>query len=177
MTKRRVIPLVLLLAVLVPAVPATPREKAAKPYEDKASTIEVVRFSIQPGVEFPPDYLVSLMEELVDQLKKTDKFLEVLREGEKPTVPAAEDSRRLKLMGIVTAFQPGSRAKRNLIGFGAGKTRIAAHVLWFDAGSGELLWQADVEGRVVAGLTGGESIGATRDLAKKIAKETKKKLF
>lgn len=175
MTRRTVIPLVLLLAVLVPAVPA--REKAARPLKDKASTIEVVRFSIQPGVEFPPDYLVSLMEELVDQLKKTDKFLEVLREGEKPTVPAAEDSRRLKLMGIVTAFQPGSRAKRNLIGFGAGKTRIAAHVLWFDTDSGELLWQADVEGRVVGGLTGGESIGATRDLAKKIAKETKKKLF
>lgn len=163
-----------LVAALALTVPVASGDKDAKQHKNKFQTVEVVRFDVQQGVEFPLDYLITLTEELVDQLKQTGKFKEVLREGETPTLAAVAG---LRLVGTVTEFQKGSRAKRYLIGFGAGKTKVVAHVRWIDRQTNEVVFEDDVDGKVIMGFTGGESIGATRGLAKEVAKVTKKTFF
>jgi maltose-binding protein MalE len=47
----------------------------------------------------------------------------------------------------------------------------------YDAATGNVLFEKDVEGKVIIGLMGGDSAGATRGLAKEVAKVTKKKFF
>ncbi len=164
--------LALLLAVALALAP--PTAAAKDQYKNKYKTIEVTRFDIQEGVEFSADWLITLTEELVMQLQNTKKFKEVLRQGE---TPAAPDLPSLQLTGTVTEYQKGSRAKRYLIGFGAGKTKVVAHVKWLDRATGQVLFEDDVDGKVVMGGLGGESIGATRGLAKEVAKVTKGKFF
>lgn len=170
---------VLVLVALVAVLPASAsgrddgkKDKGDKP-KSKYAAVEVVRFDVKQGVEIPADYLITLTEELVSQLQGTKLFNQVMREGENPSDPAAAS---LKLVGTVTEFKAGSRAKRYLIGFGAGKTKIKAHVKLVDRSSGEVVLERDVDGNVVIGAMGGDSIGATRGLAKEVAKETKKKL-
>lgn len=130
---------------------------------DRYETILVNRFTIEKGVEFPMDYAATLQEELVSQLRKS-KFKEVLREGEKPSRKA----RALRVDGAIIEFHAGSRAKRYLVGFGAGKTKIVAHVRFIDQESGNVLLEKNVDGKVIIGFVGGDSLGATRGLAKEL---------
>ena len=145
-----------------------------KKHKNKYQNIEVVRFDIKEGVNFPADYLHTMTEELVSQLQQTGKFGQVLREGE---TPDKADAPTVRLVGTVTEFQPGSRAKRYLVGFGSGKTKIVAHVKFLDKATGEVLFEDDVDGKVWQGNVGGESIGATRGLAKEVAKVSKQQFF
>ncbi len=164
-----------LVAALALATPGAAGNQDTKQYKKKYQTIEVLRFDIQPGVDFPADYLITMTEELVTHLQKTQKFKQVLREGE---TPADVEAPGMRLTGTVTKYKKGSRAKRYLIGFGAGKTKVAAHVQWLDRETGEVLFEADVDGKVLlGGLIKSESVGATRGLAKEVAKVTKKKFF
>jgi curli biogenesis system outer membrane secretion channel CsgG len=83
----------------------------------------------------------------------------------------------LKLNGTVTHYDKGSRAKRYLVGFGAGKTKIVAHITVADKETGEVLFEDDVDGKVVMGGMGGDSLGATRGLAKEVAGKIKESFF
>jgi curli biogenesis system outer membrane secretion channel CsgG len=164
-----------LAAVLVLGVAASAQKKQATGLKNKYANIEIVRFEIKEGVEkFSADWLITMTEELYTQLKQTGKFKEVLREGETPTEAAAPT---IKLTGIVTEFNPGSRAARYLVGFGAGSTKIKAHIKILDSTTNEVLFEDDVDGKVVMGAMGGESVGATRGLAKEVASKTKKVFF
>jgi curli biogenesis system outer membrane secretion channel CsgG len=146
-----------------------------KSVKGKYQAIEVARFDIKPGVEkFSPDWLVTMNEELIKQLQETAKFKEVLREGEKPSDASTPT---LMLVGTVTEYNPGNRAARYMVGFGAGKTKVKAHVKILDKATNEVLFEDDVDGKVIMGVIGGESIGATRGLAKEVASKTKKKFF
>lgn len=129
--------------------------------------IEVMRFNSGPGVDFPPDYLATMMEELVAQLTETGKFQQVLRQGE---TPAQANTPTIRLIGTVTDFNKGSRAMRYVVGFGAGKTKVKAHVKFIDSSTGDVRLEKNVDGAVWIGFIGGESIGATRGLAKEVAK-------
>jgi curli biogenesis system outer membrane secretion channel CsgG len=139
----------------------------------KYNTVEVVRFDTKEGVDFPPDFSVRLNEELVTELQKSKRFAEVLREGE---APKEEGAPALKLVGTVTEFKKGSQMKRYLIGFGAGKTKIVAAIKFVDRATGDVVYEDDVDGKVIMGFAGGESAGATHGLAAEVAKVAKKKL-
>lgn len=163
--------LVTLLAICLGPAVAAP----VKPDKGHYGVIEVNRFDVEEGVDFPTDYLLTLTEDLVQQLQETRKFKEVIREGESPV---SADLPVLRLVGTVTKFQKGSRAKRYFVGFGAGKTKVVARVQWVDAASSEVVAEDDVDGKVIlGGLVKGESIGATRGLAKEVAKKTRKLFF
>jgi hypothetical protein len=71
----------------------------------------------------------------------------------------------------------GNSAKQCLLGFGAATTKVVAHVKFIDATTGNVLFEKDVDGKVIIGLMGGDSNGATRGLAKEVAKVAKKKFF
>jgi hypothetical protein len=61
-----------------------------------------------------------------------------------------------------------------MVGFGAGKTKIVAHVKFVDAATGNVQLEKNVDGKVWIGFMGGESIGATKGLAKDVAKLARK---
>lgn len=142
--------------------------------KNKYQNIEVVSFDIQEGIKFPPESRDVIMAQVVEELKQIKKFKEVantgatITDGSGPTV---------RLTGTITKYKAGSRAKRYLIGFGAGATKVNAHLKFVDAATGDVLFEKDVDGKVWIGLFGGDSSGATRGLAKEVAKVTKKQLF
>ena len=141
--------------------------------DKKYDSIQVNRFEVTPGVDFPPDYRLTIDEDLNKVLGSTKGVKHVLREGE--TIP--EGARLLSITGIITKYSKGNQAARYLVGFGAGATVIGAHIKCFDAATTELLFEADVDGKVVMGMMGGKSEGANNGLAKEIAKDVKKKFF
>jgi len=153
------------------------QQKASAPKsveKDKYQQVEVAKFEVKEGVQFPESYLTTLMGELVAQLQETKKFKQASSEG---VGQGAADVPTLRLTGVVTEFKPGSRAKRYVIGFGAGKTKVVADIKFIDKATGEVLYQGSVDGKVIIGMFGGESVGATRGLAKEVAKVAKQKFF
>jgi hypothetical protein len=78
---------------------------------------------------------------------------------------------------VVKEYKAGSRAKRYLIGFGAGKTKVVADVKFIDMQTQQVVFEKQVDGKVMIGVLGGDSMGAANGLAKEIAKVTKKQFF
>jgi len=163
----------MVLSLLVPAV-AADKEKVDAKFKNVYQNIEVTRYAIQEGVEFPADWLLTMVEETVKRLQETKKFGEVLREGETPNAPNAPT---LQLGGTVIHYDKGNRAMRYIVGFGAGKTKVVAHIKITDKSTGELIFEDDVDGKVIMGGMGGDSLGATEGLAKEVAKKIKKEFF
>lgn len=164
---------VVVLALVGTAV-AADKPKVDSKFKNVYQNIEVTRYGIQEGVEFPVDWLLTMVEETVKQLQETKKFKEVLREGE---TPATADAATLKLDGTVIHYDKGNRAMRYIVGFGAGKTKVVAHIKITDKSTGELIFEDDVDGKVIMGGMGGDSLGATEGLAKEVAKKIKKEFF
>lgn len=70
------------------------------------------------------------------------------------------------------------RVKDHQVSFiGTGRTKVVADFKFIDKATGEILYQGSVDGKVIIGFFGGESLGATRDLSKELAKLTKQKFF
>ena len=142
--------------------------------KDKYQNIEVVSFDIKEDTKFPAESRDVIMSQVVEELKQLKKFKQVSNTGE--TV-AQDAGPTVRLTGVITKYKPGSRAKRYLVGFGAGSTKVVAHISLIDVTSGATVFEKDVDGKVWIGLFGGDSSGATRGLAKEVAKVTKKALF
>ena len=136
-------------------------------------SIEIVRFSIEPELGLPDDYLVALENELAEQLRRIKNCQLVVRETGQVNPPEPV----LRLTGVVKQFEPGSRSKRYLGGFGSGKTKIVAHIKLVDKGKGEVVLEESVDGKVVGGFLGGDSMSVARELAKEITKLVRKRFF
>ena len=160
--------IVLLFAGVAAAQKPIPANK------DKYKDIEVKKFDIASGVEFPEEQLNTMMGEIVEELKHLKKFNQVFLGGDTQTEAGLPT---LQLVGTVTEYKKGSQAKRYLVGFGAGKTKIKAHVKFIDRATGNLVFEKDVDGKVVFGLFGGRSKTSLRDVGKEIAEVSKKQFF
>ena len=172
-TRRQI--LITLLAVFTLATPiAASGQKKDGSLKNQYQNIEVATFDIKEEAKFPADSLNAMMDEIVKELQDLKKFKQVLRPGESPTDSAAPT---VQLLGTVTKYQAGSRAKRYLVGFGAGKTKIVAHVKFIDKANGNVLFEKDVDGKVVIGLFGGDSKTSFRDVGKEVAEVAKKQFF
>ena len=173
---RRTILLGLLAVALSTSTALAQDTKGAAAGGDKGKyqDIEVTTFDAKEGVTVPEGFLKTLMATVVTEMQKTKKFKQVLTDGQ---VAAPAGKPTLRLMGTITKFKAGSRAKRYLVGFGAGKSKVIAHVKFADKETGNVLWEQDVDGDVVMGLFGGDSGGATRELAEAVAKSAKKRFF
>ncbi len=73
-----------------------------------------------------------------------------------------ETDRELKIEADLFEFDPGSRAARYFVGFGAGKGRIGYHVTLKDAATSEAVGQLDAYGTLAMGVFGGD-IGTAYD--------------
>jgi hypothetical protein len=140
----------------------------------KLANVEVTAFEAAKGVDFPPDLQAKLMDELVKQLTESKKFGKIVRAGEANPDPSAS---LLKLSGVVTAVDEGSRAARYMVGFGAGKASIMSHVKFVDAASGAVKFESDVKATMKGGLAGGNTLNVAKNLAKNIVKLAKQKKF
>src|ERR1044071_1846126 len=89
---------------------ATHAQSNASPY----GTVEIERFSVQQGVEFPDNDLNELMNYLVLNFNKSKRFDQVFLTTDKAsgTAPA----RRAKITGSISKYSKGSRAARYLVG-------------------------------------------------------------
>jgi hypothetical protein len=163
-----------LFAAMSLVVAASAQTNTEKTHKNKYQNIEVTRFEVEAGNEVPPEYLDELAKDIANQLRDTRKFKQVIAIGETATDTSAPT---LRLSGTITKFKKGSRAKRYLVGFGAGATRMVVHVKFADASTGETLFEDDVDGKVFIGLFGGDSKGATNGVAKDIGKAAKKEFF
>jgi hypothetical protein len=152
---------------------ATAEKSSSKTNEKKYQYVQVNRFDVQQGVDLPPDYQLTIDEDLNKELGKIKGMKQVLREGE----PLPQADPVLLITGTVTKFKKGNQATRYLVGFGAGATVIGAHIKCYDAATKELLLERDVDGKVIMGLMGGKSEGANNGLAKEIAKNVKEKFL
>ncbi len=156
----------LLLVVSVVAIAGS--EKPATGYR----SIEIVQFTIKPGVGFPQDYMSKMQADLINEINARKKFQAFATENK----PADYPQPCVKLVGEVTEYKAGNQAMRYMVGFGAGKTKIVAHVKFIDPNTNQVVFEKDVDGKVIMGLLGGTSGGATRGLAKEVAKVAEDKL-
>lgn len=137
--------------------------------QNKYHAIEVNSFDVEQGVDFPPDYFASLQDELVKQLKEKHLFEAVLKTDEQP--PRAEMP-VLRLTGVVTKFNEGSRAKRYFVGFGAGSSQIFAHARYIDRETGQTVIEEEVIGTLSGGLFGGDTKSVIHQFAASVVTTT-----
>ncbi len=142
---------------------------SAQTKKDYYQSLEICRFEVPGDVGVSSEYVDALTVNLVSELGNAKTFTRVFREGTIEDAPAPG----LRLIGQITQMKTGSQMKRYLIGFGAGKTVLKAHVQFVDKESGQVVYEKDADGKVIMGMYGGQSIGAARGLAKEIAKAAK----
>jgi len=116
-----------------------------------------------------PDYLQT---ELVRRLRAAALFGRVVNLSESPL--AAEAEPVLRVEGSITRLEPGSRALRYLVGFGAGRTQAQAEMRFVDVQTGQVV-MVTADRRVAAyGVFGGDSEDHLResfgDMARDLAK-------
>lgn len=130
-------------------------------------------FEAGSAKEIPPDFLQQLRRNVSNQMVKTNRFQEVTILKESEQLPANAD---IELSGRITDFKKGNRALRYWTVPGVGATKIKAAVQFKNLSSGKVIFEGDVDGKVIMGAGGGDSLGATMGLAKEIAKVVQKKL-
>ena len=193
MKKLRFRVIALMIIALCASVSAFAQNTKNESNKNKYQKIEITRFDIKEGVEKLTDSsLEVMMSEIADELKKLNKFKEVTIEPTKPNDTATIDEAKtdppqveaeskplestIRLVGTVTEYKEGNRTARYLVGFGAGRAKIKAHIKILDS-TGSTLLEKDVDGNLVVGFFGGDSKSITRGLAKEVAKITQKKFF
>jgi len=169
----RFVSLIVIFSIFVVATQAVLAQasSAAMPYQ----VVEIEKFTVSDGVEFPANDLEELMGYLVLNFNNSRRFDQVFlsTDAAASTAPA----RRVKISGVVTKYAKGNRAARYLVGFGAGRTKLVADVKVRDAETGQLLMEQKVDGHVYVGLFGGSTDQAKGGLSSEIIKTMTKKGF
>lgn len=125
-----------------------------------ASAIQV-RLIQAEDVKLPAEFQLSMYENTVEQITKTNRFARVYREGDRTAGDAAD---LVILQSTVTGFKKGSAEARQVTTV-AGATSIGVHLKFTDK-SDKVLLESDVNGKV---MFFGENLRATYDFGKKVA--------
>jgi hypothetical protein len=141
--------------------------------QEPYSTVEIERFTVAQGVEFPDEDLSELMGQMTRNFTRSRRFEYVFLSTDSVLKPA--NARRVKISGTVIKYTKGNRAARYLVGLGAGRTKLVASVKVVDAESGQLLFEQNVDGHVYGGFFGGETDAAKGGVASEIIKTMTKK--
>lgn len=146
-----------------------PEPQATTPIalKDRYHAVEVEKFDVLAGVEFPTDYIQSLQDEIVKEFGKSQQFKQVLLAGQEPADATAST---LRLSGTVTYFDPGNRAERY---FGSGQGQIVIYVVFGDRPTSETLVTDQISATLSGGTFGGKAKNITHEFAKTLANTTK----
>jgi hypothetical protein len=164
---RKAIHILLVLLAFAIALPADNGAVGRNTYQ----TLVVMPLEFEPGAELPNEYRENILFDIRSHLTKAGLFQKVLAEDQ---VASAVPESTLHLITTITKYNRGSQAKRYFIGFGAGQTKIVAKIRYVEPATGKTVFERQVDGKVVMGILGGDSKGATNGLAKEVAKVTKK---
>ncbi|HYL79113.1 MAG TPA: hypothetical protein VEU96_33285 [Bryobacteraceae bacterium] len=124
-----------------------------------ALQIELVEIG---DIRIPAEFRSAIYERLIEQVNKTGKFQKVFRSGDRA---AASYPNLITLHTTVQKFKQGSQMQREITTV-LGSTKVDVNTM-VTARGGEALFDRDVQGKV---RFFGENLGATYDLAKRIAK-------
>jgi hypothetical protein len=127
--------------------------------------VEILPLSVPFGTVVPRDFREALVKNLADEIRKTKRFELVAVDS-----TAEPDSGTLKLATAITKFDLGDRDVRAGVGLGLGTTRMTIRARFLDARSCAIVVEGNADGRVIGGWAGGDSLGATRGVAKDVAK-------
>ncbi len=139
-----------------------------KPYD----IVEVEKFTVADGVDFPEKELDELVTYLVLNMNRSKRFDQVFLTTD--TAAESAPAHRARISGVVTKYSKGNRAARYLVGFGAGRTKLVADVKVTDVETGETLLELKADGHVYGGLFGGATDQAKGNLSSEIIKKMTK---
>lgn len=150
---RIVAAILLIFAALAPAQ-VKPKLSAS------AIQIELVEVG---DVSIPAEFRYAIYERLIERVRESGAFQKVFRSGDKDAGKMAD---LVTLHTSVEAFQEGSQTQRELAPVVIGSTTVNVRAR-VTARDGKTLLDQKVAGKV---RIFGENLGATNDLAKRIAK-------
>jgi len=133
---------------------------------DPATNLSLLVERVYPGsLDLPYSYQVAIYENLIGELRKTNKFQQVLREGDHNAV---EVPHLLVLKTTVEKYIPGSETRRAVTTVsGATKLTVRSQLTTRE---GRIVLERIVDGDV---LFFGSNLRATHNLANNIAKTIK----
>ena len=137
------------------------RAEAKQPAKIKASAVEV-RMIPYDELILPPEFQVSLYENLIEQLRKRAVFPSVYRDGDRNAGNAAD---LITLECTAVKFKKGSETLREITTV-AGATSMTLRCEFMDNAGNSILVR-DITGKV---RFFGSNLKATYDFAKKAAK-------
>jgi Domain of unknown function (DUF4410)/Sel1 repeat len=119
------------------------------------------------GIVVAGEFRESFATNLLTELQKAKLFQDVVAAGD-----TADATSTVKLVTTITQFNPGDRDVRAGIGLGFGATRLKVRARLVDARSCVVIAEGDADGKVIGGWLGGDSLKATRGVAKDVTKIT-----
>jgi hypothetical protein len=149
----------------------------ARGFELKRYTIILVdRFSVpaslvkdQEDQKLAALFPVALQSELVTRLRATGLFDRVVNLGETQFSPG--DQPALRLEGTITKLDPGSRALRYMVGFGAGAAKAQAETRLIDVQTGAVMVVTADRREAYFGIFGGDSEDHMREALSDMARD------
>ena len=154
-----------LIVVLGSITMVLPANCAVETVKDKYHIVQVGKFELADGVTAPESF-GNLPDEINKAMQWVHVFESVLANGQQP---ARVDQPVLRVEGVITGFNEGSRAGRYVGGMGFGTAQLFARVKYVDAGSGALIADAQVIGSMAGGVFGGDPKNVTKEFAKALA--------
>lgn len=163
--------------------------------------VVVEKFTVEPTdatVGFPRGNEAQVQGEVVDRLREKRLFEQVIDATETeaveatakteaaPSAPAEASAssapvrQEVRLSGTVILYTKGSRAKRYLVGFGAGAAKLKVRFIFRDAATGQEVFRTERQGKFygtisfVGGGKGEATSEAAGDVVDGLIKDIKK---
>jgi len=150
-----------LIAALLPAM-AEDKKKA------KYKSMEVRHFAQSEGVELSPEFPDFLYAQMREDFKKSGLFEQIV--GENEAVDPADAVGSVIVHGKILEYRKGSKAKEYLVGFGAGRRALKAHLTVIRRQGNETILDKDMEVKA-------SSFADPKLLAKAISNHIKKEVL
>ncbi len=146
--------------------------------------IQVEKFTVKQGVEFPAENTDKIAQNMVRALIKSKRFTQVTMAGDQTAItttaatPTTSDADvpTLRLSGEIILYNKGNQGGRYILGpFGGQKfaTRVVATVKFIDVKTGEVVLEQSADGIVSGGFFGGGKGGANDGLSDEVVKIVK----
>ena len=147
---------VLILIVLLAAGCAASRTQVLEPKKagfENYSILEITDLKNNIGPQVPAELMRRVPDEIGEKVRALNLFQAVNRV---PAVTeAAPDTNTLILEGAIIEYEPGSRALRYFVGFGAGKAFATVQLRAIDKATKEEIFRGNIAAEQSMGIFGG----------------------
>ena len=146
----------LILIVLVVAGCAASRTQVLQPKKagfENYPVLEITDFKNNVGPQVPTELLQRLPNAIAEKVTALNLFQAVNRVP--VATEGAPETRTLVLEGAIIEYEPGSRALRYIIGFGAGKAFATVQLTAIDKATKEEIYKGNIGGELTMGIFGG----------------------